>query len=255
MPTTVGGVPTILVVDDEPSIVEVVTYALGEVGFATITAATGPAALIAARENHIDLVILDVMLPGIDGFTVCRELRATSAVPIILLTARDDELDRVVGLELGADDYVVKPFGVRELVARVRALLRRSDLTTALAGAATESIDPTATITAPSTLVRFGALTLDLEGHTAQWLTTKIDLTRIQFDLLAWFVAHPRRVFPREELLQHVWGHTYTGDVRSVDSMVKRLRSRLRVAGAPEDLIVGVRDIGYRITATDLAPN
>ena len=173
--------PTILVVDDEPSIVEVVTYALGEVGFATISAATGPSALLAARENHIDLVILDVMLPGIDGFTVCRELRATSAVPIILLTARDDELDRVVGLELGADDYVVKPFGVRELVARVRALLRRSDLTNALAAAATESIDPTATITAPSALVRFGALTLDLEGHTAQWLTTKIDLTRIQF--------------------------------------------------------------------------
>ena len=122
---------TILVVDDEASIVDVVTYALGEAGFTTVPASTGPNALDLVRAGGIDLVILDVMLPGIDGFTVCREIRTTSTVPIMLLTARDDEFDRVVGLELGADDYVVKPFGVRELVARVRALLRRSEITVA----------------------------------------------------------------------------------------------------------------------------
>ena len=170
--------PTVLVVDDEPSIVDVVTYALGEAGFDTITAATGPLALAAARDNAVDLIILDVMLPGIDGFTVCRELRATSSVPIILLTARDDELDRVVGLELGADDYMVKPFGVRELVARVRALLRRSAVTSALAAAATAP-DRTRGLAEEPSVVHFGALSLDVEGHTAQWGDTAIDLTRI----------------------------------------------------------------------------
>ena len=223
-----------LVVDDEASIVDVVTYALGEAGFETVVARTGPAALEIARTQSIDLVVLDVMLPGIDGFTVCREIRSSSNVPIILLTARDDELDRVVGLELGADDYVVKPFGVRELVARVRALLRRASITTG------ESVEEVRTLTT-------GALLLDLDLYEATFASQPIELTRIQFDLLAWFLERPRRVFSREELLEQVWGQTYTGDVRSVDSMMKRLRGRLRDAGVPDGLIVGVRDIGYRV--------
>ena len=235
---------TVLVVDDEASILDVVTYALGEAGFTTVTAMTGPAALEAVGREQIDLVILDVMLPGIDGFTVCRELRSTSAVPIILLTARDDELDRVVGLELGADDYVVKPFGVRELVARVRALLRRSDL-------GMNSLSPTRPETLETASLSLGRIRIDLAQHVAYWSDTPLALTCIQFDLLAWFVARPRRVFTREELLEQVWGHSYTGDVRSVDSMVKRLRSRLRAAGAPDDFIVGVRDVGYRLHVPD----
>lgn len=242
--STLGEVPTVLVVDDEASILDVVTYALGEAGFTTVTAKTGPAALETVRREQIDLVILDVMLPGIDGFTVCREIRATSAVPIILLTARDDELDRVVGLELGADDYVVKPFGVRELVARVRALLRRSELGAHTPQTERRDLSGTASLT-------LGHIRIDLDQHVAHWIDTPLELTRIQFDLLAWFVGRPRRVFAREELLEQVWGQSYTGDLRSVDSMVKRLRSRLRAAGAPDDLIVGVRDVGYRMHLPD----
>lgn len=235
---------TVLVVDDEASIVEVVTYALEEAGFSTLSAQSGPAALELFRLHQPALVVLDVMLPGIDGLTVCREIRATSTAPIILLTARTDEMDRVAGLELGADDYVIKPFGVRELVARVRANLRRVDANGSVSTAQNRLPD------SPNSTLQLGPLSIDQHRFEATWHDIAIVLTRIQFELLLHLASNPGRVFTRAQLLDQVWGQVYTGDVRSVDSMVKRLRSRLRDAGAPESLLVSVRDIGYRFDPT-----
>lgn len=229
----------VLVVDDEPGIVEVLTYALGEAGFETIVAEDGPTALRMALTQSPALVLLDIMLPGLDGLAVCREIRAVSDVPIILLTAKGAEADRIAGLELHADDYVVKPFSVRELIARVRTILRR-----------TATADPHHT--GPATAadaISVGSLHLDLVTFEARWDDQAIGLSRLQFELLATLARRPRMVFTREQLLQQVWGTDFTEDVRTVDSMIKRLRSRLREAGAPPALIASRRDLGYCLEA------
>jgi DNA-binding response OmpR family regulator len=220
----------ILVVDDEQTIVDVLTYNLSKAGHQPLVARDGETALRLAVAEKPDLVILDLMLPGIDGLEVCRALRRTTDVPIIMLTARDEEIDRVVGLEVGADDYVVKPFSVRELMARVKTVLRR--------------VSPR---TQPDTLVRAGALTLDLERRAAAWQGTPFELTASQFDLLHVLAARPGRVFSREELLNQVWGYDYFGDTRTVDSAIKRLRGRLREVAPDTDLILTIRDLGYKL--------
>ena len=234
----------ILVVDDEAGIVDVLTFALEEAGFETLVANDGPTALRMALTQSPSLILLDVMLPGLDGLTVCREIRAVSDVPIILLTAKTSEADRVAGLELHADDYVMKPFSVRELIARIRTILRRS-----------APSDAGATEVQSQNTVIVGVLHLDLDTFEARWGTELLGLTRLQFDLLTTLAKRPRMVFTREQLLQQVWGTDFTDDVRTVDSMVKRLRSRLKDAGAPTDLIVSKRDLGYCLDAAIASPS
>lgn len=222
----------ILVVDDERSIVDVLTYNLTKAGYQSVVARDGEQALQLARAEKPDLVILDLMLPGIDGLEVCRALRKDGALPIIMLTAKDEEVDRVVGLELGADDYVVKPFSVRELMARVKSVLRRAQ--------------PKPADTAP--VLQIGDLRLDAMRHQVSWRNTPFELTSIQFELLRVFMMSPGRVFSREELLNQVWGYDYFGDTRTVDSAIKRLRARLRQVATEAELIVTVRDAGYKLS-------
>jgi DNA-binding response OmpR family regulator len=222
----------ILVVDDEPSIVDVLTYNLAKAGHQPIVARDGEQALKLARAERPDLVILDLMLPGIDGLEVCRALRKDGDLPIIMLTAKDEEVDRVVGLEIGADDYIVKPFSPRELMARVKAVLRRAQ--------------PKPTDTAPA--LQVGDLRLDVTRRAVAWRDAPFDLTAIQFELLRVLMANPGRVFSREELLNQVWGYDYYGDTRAVDSTIKRLRARLRQIAPDAELIVTVRDAGYKLS-------
>ena len=223
----------ILVVDDEPAIVDVLVYNLSRAGHQASVARDGKSALEFIRTNPPDLVILDLMLPGVDGFDVCREVRKRSDLPIIMLTAKDDEFDRVLGLELGADDYVVKPFSVRELMARVKTVLRR--------------VQPAAEPALSEPALQAGELRLDPACHIVSWRSVPFELTAIQFDVLRVMLAQPGRVFSREELLNQVWGYEYYGDTRTVDSTIKRLRARLREIAPEHELIVTVRDVGYKL--------
>ena len=222
----------ILVVDDEPSIVDVLTYNLTKAGHQPIVARDGERALVLARAECPDLVILDLMLPGMDGLEVCRALRKDGDLPIIMLTAKDEEIDRVVGLEMGADDYIVKPFSTRELMARVKAVLRRAKR------------QPTQ----GAPILQLGNLHLDVTRRQVAWLGEPFGLTAIQFELLRLFMANPGRVFSREELLNRVWGYDFYGDTRAVDSAIKRLRARLRQVAANAELVVTVRDAGYKLS-------
>lgn len=230
--------PRILVVDDEPAVTDLLAYNLRKAHYEVLTAADGRAALRLAGESKPDLILLDLMIPEVDGLDVCRELRKSSGVPIIMITARGEEIDRVVGLEIGADDYVTKPFSVRELMARVKAVLRRA-LRAQNDGAEKE----------PSTLLRGpGQLIMDVERRAVTVADTVIELTRLEFDLLHRLLVNPGRVLTRERLLEQAWGYDYVGDTRAVDSAVKRLRAKLREASPEADCIESVRGLGYRIT-------
>jgi DNA-binding response OmpR family regulator len=233
----------ILIVDDEPAIVDMLDYNLRKVGHEPLVARDGPSALNLIRTQTPDLVILDLMLPGMDGLDICREVRKHSDLPIIMLTARDDEVDRVLGLELGADDYIVKPFSVRELMARVRTVLRRARPATSVTPQGKSSTGDVP----PGQGLQVGDLQLDPSRHEVSWQGAPFELTAIQFDLLHLLMQHPGQVFTREELLNKVWGYDYYGDTRTVDSTIKRLRARLREVAPNNDLIVTVRDVGYKL--------
>jgi len=222
----------ILIVDDEPAVTDLLAYNFRKAGYEILLAGDGCDALKLACEAAPDLILLDLMIPEVDGLDVCRELRKTSQVPIIMITARGEEIDRVVGLELGADDYVCKPFSVRELMARVKAVLRRRHNSDEESG---------------SLLLGKGGLRLDVESRTAAVGATPLDLTRLEFDLLYFLLVNAGRVLTRERLLEQTWGYDFTGDTRAVDSAVKRLRAKLRAASAEADSIETVRGIGYRL--------
>ncbi len=227
--------PRILVVDDEPAVTDLLAYNLRKSHYDVLTAADGRTALRLAQESKPDLILLDLMIPQLDGLDVCRELRKSSGVPIIMITARGEEIDRVVGLEIGADDYVTKPFSVRELMARVKAVLRRAQ-------------SPEGE---PSTLLRGpGGLLIDVERRVVTVADTAIELTRLEFDLLHRLLINSGRVLTRERLLEQAWGYDYVGDTRAVDSAVKRLRAKLREASPAADCIESVRGLGYRISTT-----
>jgi DNA-binding response OmpR family regulator len=220
---------TILVVDDEPTLRETLAEALDADGFRVLTAADGREALSRFREHQPDLVVLDLMLPELSGIEVCRIIRGESGVPIVMLTAKTSELDKVVGLELGADDYVTKPFSLRELTARIRALLRR-----------TEQLAE-----APTPLVELGALTVDLAGHRLLRGGERVPLKPKVFELLAYLLRHPGQVLTREQLLEHVWGYDYAGETRTVDVHVHWLRAAIEPAPAEPVYLHTVRGIGY----------
>lgn len=224
----------ILVVDDEPAVTDLLAYNLRKAHYDVLTAADGNTALRLAKDSKPDLILLDLMIPDVDGLDVCRELRKSSGVPIIMITARGEEIDRVVGLEIGADDYVTKPFSVRELMARVKAVLRRAQ------NGGTEK--------EPSTMLRGpGNLIMDVEGRMVRVADIAIDLTRLEFDLLHRLLMNSGRVLTRERLLEQAWGYDYVGDTRAVDSAVKRLRAKLREASPEADCVESVRGLGYRI--------
>lgn len=223
----------ILVVDDEPAVTDLLAYNLRKAGYEILLAADGSEALRLARQASPDLILLDLMLPEVDGLDVCRELRKTSNVPIIMLTARGEEIDRVVGLELGADDYVSKPFSVRELLARIKAVLRRAQTS--------EPNGKTFTI-----LNGKGGLQLHIENRIVTVNEIILPLTRLEFDLLHLLLTNAKRVLTRERLLEQAWGYDFVGDTRAVDSAIKRLRAKLREASPDADSIEAVRGIGYR---------
>ncbi|MEO7117870.1 MAG: response regulator transcription factor [Candidatus Limnocylindrales bacterium] len=223
---------TVLVVEDEPTLRETLAEALEQDGLRAITAADGPEALVRFRAEQPDLVLLDLMLPGISGIEVCRILRAESTVPILMLTARDSELDKVVGLELGADDYVTKPFSLRELQARIRALLRRAEGSPATETPAAQVID-------------LGTVTVDLAGHRLLRDGQDQRIKPKAFELLSFLVRHPGQVFSRDQLLERVWGYEYGGESRTVDVHVHWLRQDVEADPAKPQLIQTVRGVGY----------
>ena len=229
---------TVLLVEDDPTLVAAVGYNLRQAGHRVLTATDGEAALATAAAEGPDLVLLDVLLPRLDGFEVCRRLRQRSAVPVLMLTARADEVDRVVGLELGADDYLTKPFSMRELLARVKALLRRRDLLA-------EDLSRRAVLPAPERLAA-GDLEIDVGRHQVTLGGRPVSLTPKEFDLLALLVRHPGQVFSAERLLELVWGYEYTGDTRTVPVHVRSLREKLEEEPSRPRRIETVRGVGYR---------
>lgn len=228
--TTPGSGARVLVVDDDPTVAEVVTGYLERAGFAVEHAADGADGLRRAGERRPDLVVLDLMLPGVDGLEVCRRLRGTGPVPVIMLTARGDEEDRILGLEVGADDYVTKPFSPRELVLRVESVLRRSRAATAVE---------------PREVLRAGELTVDPATRRATRAGIELALTLREFDLLAYFLRHPGRAHSREELMRSVWGWDF-GDLSTVTVHVRRLRAKIEDDPARPALIRTVWGVGYR---------
>ena len=221
----------ILIVDDEERIVQTVKAYLDQEGFKTYTASDGEAALRAFEEKGPDLIVLDLMLPRLSGIEVTKKIRATSNVPIIMLTAKASEADRVVGLELGADDYVVKPFSPRELVARVRAVLRRIE---GDAGAAERIVS--------------GGLDIDLKTREVKVNGVEIELTPTEFDLLAFLAHHPGQVFTRLQLLREVQGYTYDAFARTIDTHVKNLRRKIEEDPKEPHYLLTVHGVGYRFT-------
>lgn len=231
-------IPKILVVDDEENIRALVRFNLEKAGYQIMEASNGKNALEIIAEDRPDLIILDLMLPVIDGLDVCRKLKGsliTSAIPIIMLTAKSDEIDRVIGLELGADDYLTKPFGPRELIARIKAVLRRSILPATTANVAKE--------------LHFGSLLINLTNYAAYLSGDKLELTLKEFELLCLLVQNPNQAFSREKLLENIWGYEYYGDTRTVDVHIRHLRAKLEKAPEIANAIETVRGIGYRLHA------
>jgi two-component system, OmpR family, response regulator len=222
---------TILLVDDEDSVQKLLAYPLEREGFRVLQAWDGEEALARFAEEQVDLVVLDLMLPKLDGLEVCKRLRAESEVPIIMLTARDDELDKVVGLELGADDYITKPFSIREFRSRVRALLRRASV-------ARPAQDGEA-ITADG-------LRIDLAKRTVEVRGTFVQLTYVEFELLRTLAAHPGRVYSRKMLLEALWGASDYREPRTIDVHVRHLREKLERDPAEPEYLLTVRGVGYR---------
>jgi DNA-binding response OmpR family regulator len=226
----------ILIVDDEAPIIDLLSYNLKQANYDVIIARDGEQAIQQARREQPDLIILDLMLPHVDGLDVCRILRRERNVPIIMLTARDGEVDRVVGLELGADDYVVKPFSVRELMARVKNVLRRSALPL--------PDEP------PADCIRLGRLVIDMVRHEVHVGPDELQLTPLEFDVLTSLARRAGQVFSRDQLLDQVWGYDYHGDLRVVDAVIKRLRAKLRQVAPDAVIIETVRGVGYKLSDT-----
>ncbi len=222
----------ILVVEDEPGLAESVRYALDTEGFEVLVAESGLGGLESARVNQPDLVVLDLMLPGMSGLDVCRQIRASSDVPIIMLTAKDAESDKVAGLELGADDYMTKPFSMRELMARVRANLRRA----ARSGVLAESNE----------VLRAGPIELDIDAHQARVDAKPVELRPKEFELLESLMRRKNRLAARHTLIDDVWGPSYFGDTKTLDVHIKRLRQKLEPDPAHPKYIVTVRGLGYK---------
>ena len=219
--------PKILVVDDDPSISDMLTLVLETEGFEPVAVMDGNEAVQAFREHQPDLILLDLMLPGMNGVDICRAIRLESAVPIVMLTAKTDTVDVVLGLETGADDYITKPFKPKELIARIRARLRRTEA-------------------APNEILEVGDLTIDVPEHTVKRGHEQISLTPLEFDLLLEMARRPRKVHTREELLENVWGYRHASDTRLVNVHVQRLRAKIEKDPENPQIVLTVRGVGYK---------
>ena len=222
----------ILIIEDEKAISDIIKFNLIKEGYLVETAYDGQDGLAKALSCGCDLVLLDIMLPLMDGFEVCKRIRETSNVPVLMLTAKEEEVDKVLGLELGADDYITKPFGMRELIARIKANIRRQNLT---AGAPVET----------SEIKTFGNLEIDMNRYEVRKNGTALELTLREFELLKYLAEREDKVFSREQLLEEVWGYEYYGDIRTVDVTVRRLREKLEDDPANPQYIMTRRGIGY----------
>lgn len=223
----------VLIVEDDQTLLSVLEYNLAKEGYNVVTAADGVEALEAARRDKPDLIILDIMLPKMSGFEVCRILRKEMTVPILMLTAREDEIDKVVGLDLGADDYMTKPFSMRELLARVRAMLRRVEM---------QAPKPSG-----ETLFKVGDIEVDIGCHTATKGGNVLNLTPKEFDLLAFLSKNKGLVFSRDHLLEKIWGYDYLGGTRTVDVHMRWLREKIEDNPGKPKYLVTVRGVGYRL--------
>ncbi len=223
-----------MVVEDEPNLLETLKYNLRKEGYDVVTASDGEQAIAIARREKPDLIVLDIMLPKLSGFEVCRILRKEMTVPILMLTAKADETDKIVGLEIGADDYMTKPFSIRELLARVRAMLRRAKM-----------IEATTTVEPAS--LKIGDLEVDTARHRASLAGVALELSPKEFDLLAFLAKNKGLVFKREQLLEKVWGYDYAGDTRTVDVHIRWLRQKIEADPTHPERLVTVRGTGYKL--------
>jgi DNA-binding response OmpR family regulator len=223
----------ILIIDDEPMIVESVSYNLKQEGYEVLTALDGESGLQLALTKEVDLILLDLMLPGMNGMEICRQIRQQSSVPIIMLTAKEGEIDRVLGLELGADDYVTKPFSMRELLARIKTVLKRTIPT-----------GPGMPETAKT--IKIGELQIDLLGHEVTVKNQVINLSSKEFEMLRIMASHPGQVLSREQLLNLVWGNDFYGDSRTVDVHIRWLREKIENDPGDPEYILTVRGVGYK---------
>jgi len=225
---------TILIIEDEETIISILKFNLEKEGYAVIEAMDGATGLEYALTKNPDLILLDVMLPQMDGFEVCKKVREKSSVPIIMLTAREEEVDKVLGLELGADDYMTKPFSVRELTARVKANLRRMN------------IDKTSSNSADKgKIITSGDLVINMERYEVKKRDQVVEITLREFELLKFLALQPEKIFTRENLLENVWGYEYYGDVRTVDVTVRRLREKIEDDPGMPRYIITKRGVGY----------
>ena len=227
----------ILVVEDDRNLLEVLKYNLAKEGHTVVTATDGVQALDIARSEKADLIVLDIMLPRLDGFEVCRILRREMTTPILMLTAKAEETDKVVGLELGADDYMTKPFSMREFLARIKAMMRRAEIVKIGESSAKE---------AAAAIIKVGELEIDFARHTVSRSGTLIDLSPKEFDLLAFLAKNREQVFSRDQLLEKVWGYDYAGDTRTVDVHIRWLRQKIESDPANPKHLLTVRGIGYK---------
>ncbi len=227
---------TILIVEDEESLADPLAFLLRKEGFEPIIAPDGQSAMLEFERNNVDIVLLDLMLPGMSGTDVCKQIRATSSVPIIMVTARDSEIDKVVGLELGADDYVTKPYSSRELIARIRAVLRRgAEAAPAENG---QQVD--------DQILEGGRVRMDVERHTVSVDGEPVPMPLKEFDLLEYLLRNAGRVLTRGQLIDRIWGADYVGDTKTLDVHVKRLRSKIEAEPSRPKHLVTVRGLGYK---------
>jgi DNA-binding response OmpR family regulator len=232
------GAARILLVDDEQSVQALLSYPLRRDGYEVVQATDGRNALECFAEQPFDLIVLDVMLPGIDGFEVCRRLRSSSSVPIIMLTARTDEIDKVVGLELGADDYITKPFSIREFSSRVRAVLRRAEMRSA-------------PVNGDETPLTVGELRIDFPKRIAKVRGEEVQLTFVEFEILSSLARAPGRVFTRDMLLSAIWGDSAYRDPRTIDVHIRHLREKIERDAKDPEYLFTVRGVGYRFRDTE----
>ena len=240
MENTINGKKTILIVDDEKPIVDILVYNLQKEGYNTLEANDGETGVELALEKKPDLILLDIMLPRMDGLAVCKKIRHTLNVPILMLSAKDEEIDKILGLELGADDYVTKPFSVRELMARVKANLRKTEMSK---GSADTSEDDS-----EDSKITVGELTLDLNKFEVKVRGKYIDLTLREFEVLKYLAKDPGQVITREVLLEKVWGYEYYGDIRTVDVTVRRIREKIEKDTSSPKILMTKRSVGYYIS-------
>ncbi|MCL2112052.1 MAG: response regulator transcription factor [Clostridiales bacterium] len=222
----------VLIIEDEKPISDIVSFNLSKEGFETEAAYDGGEGLELALKTDPDLVLLDVMLPTMDGFEICKKIREKSNVPIIMLTAKEEEVDKVLGLELGADDYITKPFGLRELIARVKANIRRTSMADVVGAD-------------PSNVQEYGSIAIDTNRYEARKNGGSLDLTLREFELLKYLAEREDKVYSREQLLEDVWGYEYYGDIRTVDVTVRRLREKLEDDSSDPKYVLTKRGVGY----------